>query len=69
MICNQNVSFGLHGTDRDRLTRNRFSTTGVGDADELLQENGVLIVVPVTEDDSEFLVVLVLFLLWVNHNT
>ena len=46
----------------ESLTGNGLGTTGVGDADELLQENRVLIVVPVTEEDTELPVVLVPFL-------
>ena len=51
----------------ESLTGNGLGTTGVGDADELLQENRVLIVVPVTEEDTELPVVLVSFLWRVNN--
>ena len=51
----------------ESLTGNGLGTTGIGDADELLQENRVLIVVPVTEEDTELPVVLVSFLWRVNN--
>ena len=41
----------------ERRVRDGFSTTGVGDIDELVEELGVLGVVPVAEDDGELLVV------------
>ena len=47
------------------LTRNRLGTTGVGDTDELLQKHFVLVVVPITEDDCEFFIVVMLLLLGV----
>ena len=34
-----------------------LGTAGVGDADELVEQDGVLVVVPVAEDDGELLVV------------
>jgi hypothetical protein len=39
------------------LTRNRLGPAGVGDVDELLDEDVVLVVVPVAEDDCELFVV------------
>ena len=38
-----------------------LGTTGVGDADELVEKDGVLVVVPVTEDDGELFIVRVFF--------
>lgn len=43
------------------LTGNRLSSTGVGDADELAEKDAVLVVVPITQDDGEFLVIVMLF--------
>ena len=47
----------------ERRVGDGLGTAGVCDADELLEEDLVLVVVPVTEDDGELLIVLVL-LLW-----
>ena len=45
-----------------------LGTTGVGDADELVEEDGVLVVVPVAEDDGELGVVTVFLLWWVDDD-
>ena len=49
----------------ESLTGNGLGTTGVGDTDELLQKHFVLVVVPITEDDCEFFIVVMLLLLGV----
>lgn len=43
------------------VTRHGFCTDGVAYADEALQQFSMLFVIPVTEEDSELLVVLVCF--------
>jgi predicted site-specific integrase-resolvase len=43
------------------LTRDRLSTTRVTYIDELLDQDGVLLVIPVAENHGEFFVVLVMF--------
>ena len=54
----------LRKVDESRV-RHRLGTTGVGDTDELLQKHFVLVVVPITEDDCEFFIVVMLLLLGV----
>lgn len=39
------------------LTRYRFGTTWVSDANELFEEHTVLVMIPVTQDNSKVLVV------------
>ena len=41
------------------ITRYGFSSSGIGDVDKLVDKNRVLVVVPVTYDDCELLVVAV----------
>ena len=48
---------GILGKVDERGVRDGLGTTGVGDVDELVEELGVLGVVPVAEDDGELLVV------------
>lgn len=43
-------------------TGHRFGTTRVGYVDELLEEDAMLLVIPVAEDDCVFLVIFVHFL-------
>lgn len=53
---------------RGKHTRYRFSPTGVGNVDELFEEDGVFTVVPVTEDDRKFAIVDMRFPRWVKHD-
>ena len=48
--------------------RDGLGTTGVGDADELVNEDRVLVVVPVAENDGELFVIRVLFRWWVDDD-
>ena len=45
------------GKRSEGRTWDGLGTAGVGDADELVEQDGVLIVVPVAEDHGELLVV------------
>lgn len=56
------VSIRVHFALNVARTRHGLSTAGVGDADELVEEDRVLVVVPVTENNRELFVVLVLLL-------
>ena len=47
--------------DNEQLTRDGFSTSWIGDANEVLEEGRVLFVVPVAEDDGELFIVRVYF--------
>lgn len=58
----------LHERAANTHTGHRFGTAGVRDVNELIEELSVLRMVPVAEDDSEFVVVRVLFCRWVNYN-
>ena len=49
------------------LTRNRLSTARVRNADELLDQLRMLGVVPVSEDNRKFFVVLEFLLWWVDN--
>jgi hypothetical protein len=53
-------------TDRVAFTWYRFGAAGVSDADELFHENIMFLVVPVTQNDSIFVVVGMYFLSRVN---
>ena len=55
-------------TPENGRTRDRLGSTRVGDVDELLEKDCVLVVVPVTKDDGELLVVLVFLLWWVDDH-
>ena len=44
---------------RESITRYGLGSSGIGDVDKLVDKNRVLVVVPVTYDDCELLVVAV----------
>ena len=52
----------------DILTRYRFSTSGVLDANKGLQKFGVFFVVPISKDDGIFIIVFVSWCGFVNDN-
>jgi len=54
-------------SDVRKLARNGLSTARVGDADELVYEISMLIMIPVTKDDSELFIIRMDFSWRVQH--